>query len=91
LLKTNKTPFQKALIDVQANSAIYQELVKQLEMAKVSHRNNTPLIQIIDSPIYPLENSRWKLMKTLIYGFSLGVFFMTFYFLIVSLFKKINF
>jgi uncharacterized protein involved in exopolysaccharide biosynthesis len=91
LLKTNKIPYQRALIDVQANSAIYQELVKQLEMAKVSHRSNTPLIQIIDSPIYPLENSRWKLMKTLIYGFSLGVFFMTFYFLIVSLFKKINF
>ena len=50
-----------------------------------------PLIQVIDKPSYPLENSRWKLMKTLIYGFSLGVFFMTFYFLIVSLFKKINF
>ena len=39
------------MIDVQANSAIYQELLKQLELAKVTHRNNMPLIQVIDSPV----------------------------------------
>jgi RNA processing factor Prp31 len=35
LLKTLKTPYQKAMVDVQANTAIFQELVKQLELAKV--------------------------------------------------------
>ena len=49
LLKTLKTPYQKAMADVQANTAIFQELVKQLELAKVfGYRNSTPLIQIID-------------------------------------------
>jgi uncharacterized protein involved in exopolysaccharide biosynthesis len=66
------------MIDVQANSAIYQELLKQLELAKVTHRNNMPLIQIIDSPSYPLENSRWKLLKTIIYGMILGLGFSIF-------------
>ena len=71
--KINLVPYQKAMIDVQANSTIYQELIKQLELAKVTHRNKSPLIQIIDEPIYPLENSRWKLIKTLIYGMCFGL------------------
>ena len=43
LTKVSLVPYQKAMIDVQANSTIYQELLKQLELAKVTHRNKTPL------------------------------------------------
>lgn len=82
LYKTSQVPYQKALIDVQANSVIYQEIVKQLELAKVAHRNQMPLIQIIDKPIYPLNDNRWSLFKTLVVGGFLGVLLMTFYFLI---------
>ena len=78
LSKVNLVPYQKAMIDVQTNSAIYQELLKQLELAKVTHRNNMPLIQVIDSPSYPLENSRWKLLKTIVYGLILGLVFSIF-------------
>ena len=78
LSKVNLVPYQKAMIDVQAHSAIYQELLKQLELAKVTHRNNMPLIQVIDSPSYPLENSRWKLLKTIVYGLILGLVFSIF-------------
>ena len=68
LVKTAKVPYQKAMVNLQANKAIYLEVVKQLELAKVAHRNKTPLIQIIDKPSFPLENSRWKLLSTLILG-----------------------
>jgi hypothetical protein len=78
LSKVNLVPYQKAMIDLQVNSAIYQELLKQLELAKVTHRNNMPLIQVIDKPSYPLENSRWKLFKTLIYGLIFGFSFSVF-------------
>ncbi len=71
--KISLIPYQKAMIDVQVNSAIYGEIVKQLELAKVTHRNNMPLIQIIDKPILPLENSRWKLVKTFFLSFIIGV------------------
>ena len=71
--KISLIPYQKAMIDVQVNSAIYGEIVKQLELAKVTHRNNMPLIQIIDKPILPLENSRWKLFKTFFLSFIIGV------------------
>ena len=78
LSKVNLVPYQKVMIDVQTNSAIYGELLKQLELAKVTHRNNMPLIQVIDKPSYPLENSRWKLFKTLIYGLIFGFSFSVF-------------
>jgi len=73
LTKVSLVPYQKAMIDVQTNGAIYQELLKQLELAKVTHRNKMPLIQIIDKPEFPLENSRWKLLKTIIYGLIIGL------------------
>ena len=72
LSKTNLVPYQKALINTEVNGAIYQEILKQVELAKISHRNNMPLIQIIDKPEYPLENSKWKFIKTLINGFIFG-------------------
>ena len=68
LVKTAKVPYQKAMANLQANQAIYLEVVKQLELAKVTHRNKTPLIQIIDKPSFPLENSRWKFLNILILG-----------------------
>ena len=73
LTKVSQVPYQKAMIDVQTNGAIYQELLKQLELAKVAHRNKTPLIQIIDKPELPLENSRWKLLKAILYGLIFGL------------------
>ena len=68
LVKTAKVPYQKAMANLQANQAIYLEVVKQLELAKVTHRNKTPLIQIIDTPSFPLENNRWNFLNTLLLG-----------------------
>ena len=82
LYKTSQVPYQKAMIDVQASSSIYQEVVKQLELAKVAHRNQMPLIQVIDRPILPLPDNQWSLFKTLVVGGFLGLCLMTFYFLI---------
>jgi len=48
-------PYQKKQIDVQANTAIYAEIVKNLEVSKISLRQETPLIQLIDEPMLPLE------------------------------------
>ena len=68
LVKTAKVPYQKAMANLQANQAIYLEVVKQLELAKVTHRNKTPLIQIIDKPSFALENNHWKFLNILILG-----------------------
>ena len=74
LTKVSLVPYQKALVDVQANGAIYQEIVTQLELAKVTHRNKTPLIQIIDKPTLPLENSRLRFFECIVYEKALSYF-----------------
>ncbi|TFV95690.1 exopolysaccharide biosynthesis protein [Algoriphagus kandeliae] len=68
LLNTAQVESRKRQIDVQATAAVYQEIVKNLEIAKVNHRNNSPLIQIIDSPRLPLKRSEIRLVKGMVLG-----------------------
>ena len=89
LTKVSLVPYQKALVDVQANGAIYQEIVKQLELAKVNHRNKTPLIQIIDKPTLPLENSRLKFSECLIYGIFGGFMLSIIYFSLLRFYNSL--
>lgn len=67
-------PSQNRQVDVLANQAILTEIVKNLELAKVSLRNETPLIQIIDQPILPLRKQSFsKIKPTGIGGFFGGL------------------
>lgn len=68
LLSSATIESRKRQIDVQATGAVYQEIVKNLEIAKVNHRNNSPLIQIIDSPRLPLKRSEVRLVKGMVIG-----------------------
>jgi hypothetical protein len=68
----NQVPRQKIMIDIQASSAVFQEVVKNLEIAKLAHRNNMPLIQIIDRPTYPLKDDRMKWYKAAVIGIVFG-------------------
>ena len=58
-------------------------------MAKVTHRNKSPLIQIIDKPILPLENSRLKFINCIYYGLFGGFFISIFYFSLIRFLKSI--
>ncbi|NVJ87490.1 MAG: exopolysaccharide biosynthesis protein [Algoriphagus sp.] len=68
LLNSAQVESRKRQIDVQATAAVYQEIVKNLEIAKVNHRNNSPLIQVIDSPRLPLKRSEIRLVKGMVLG-----------------------
>ncbi|WP_256011167.1 lipopolysaccharide biosynthesis protein [Desertivirga xinjiangensis] len=63
-----RVPSQRRAVDVQANTAILSELVKNLEISKVSLRRETPLIQVIDTPILPLEKEKTSKLKSMILG-----------------------
>jgi len=67
-----RVPAQHRQVDVQINTAILTEFEKNLEIAKVSLRNETPLIQIIDTPILPLEKEKIGLFKASVLGFLFG-------------------
>jgi uncharacterized protein involved in exopolysaccharide biosynthesis len=64
----NRTNSTKRQIDVQANTAILTQLVANLEMAKVTLRKETPLIQVIDKPILPLQKDKVSKLRSLIIG-----------------------
>lgn len=74
-LNVRRAPSAKRQVDVQANTAILTELVKQSELAKVTLRKETPLIQVIDGPILPLQKERFGKAKGILIGGFLGAFF----------------
>lgn len=78
-------------IDVQANTAILTNLVVQLELAKITLRKETPLIQLIDKPILPLEEEEFgKLELSFIFGFIFS-FFSFIYFSFRQFYSKLSF
>ena len=76
-------------VDVQANTAILTQLVAQLELSKVSLRKETPLVQIIDRPILPLEKDKVGRLKSLVLGGFLAGFLTILYLIFSNLYKKI--
>jgi uncharacterized protein involved in exopolysaccharide biosynthesis len=83
-----KTPSTRRQIDVQANTAILTQLVANLELSKVSLRKETPLIQVIDRPILPLDKDRVSKKKSLLLGGFLTGFLTVLYLVVTSLYKK---
>jgi uncharacterized protein involved in exopolysaccharide biosynthesis len=87
-LNVKRTPGTRRQVDVQANTAILTQLVAQLELAKVNLRKETPLIQVVDQPMYPLEKEKVGRLKSLVLGGFLGGFLTVLYLIGSSLYKK---
>lgn len=68
LLQEGLVASKSLQVDIQAAAAVYEEIVTNLEIAKINHRNNTPLIQIIDQPRFPLERTEIKLATGIVLG-----------------------
>jgi len=81
-------PSKKRLIDVQANTAILTNLAVQLEIAKITLRKETPLIQLIDRPILPLQKINISKLKMIIINGFLAVALTILYLTFDRLYKK---
>jgi hypothetical protein len=55
--------------NVDANKQILSELTKNLEMSKISLEKETPLVQIIDQPKFPLERNKITPLQGIVIGF----------------------
>ncbi|MDO3642483.1 lipopolysaccharide biosynthesis protein [Mucilaginibacter sp. L3T2-6] len=71
-LQILRVPSQRRQVDVQADQAILTQLVANLEISKVTLRKETPLIQVIDKPILPLEKKKTGKAIGIIVGGFLG-------------------
>lgn len=76
-------------VDVQANTAILTELVKNQELARMTVRNAKPLIQVLDRPILPLEKNKIGKIIGIVVGGFLGGFLCVVVLLIRRIFKAI--
>jgi hypothetical protein len=89
-LNVRRAPSARRQVDVQANTAILTELVKQTELAKVTLRKETPLIQVIDRPILPLPKERCGKVKGLAIGGFLAGFLTVLWLIVRRLLKLIQ-
>jgi hypothetical protein len=84
-----RVPSQMKQIDVQANQAILIEMVKNLEVSKISLRRETPLIQVIDTPRFPLEKKQLGKLKSALVGSILVGLFSVVIFILIKLYHQI--
>ena len=88
-LNVRRAPSARRQVDVQANTAILTELVKQTELAKVTVRKETPLIQVIDQPILPLKKEKFGKAKGIVMGGFLAGFLIVIFLIIRRVLKQL--
>lgn len=89
-LNVKRVPSARRQVDVQANTAILTEIVKQAELAKVTLRKETPLIQVIDQPILPLLKEEVGQIEGILLGGILAGFLTILGLIIRRIFKEIS-
>ena len=72
---------------VEVLNTMYLEIIKNLELSKITLLNQTPIINIIDKPVLPLEENNFSIMLAAIFGSLLGGFLTIFFFIFSKLFK----
>lgn len=61
-----------ALRDKMVLQTMFAEVVKNLELAKIAMAQESPIIQIVDRPILPLEKRKFGKLKGLVFGGFVG-------------------
>lgn len=68
---------------------VYTEVLKNLETLKLDLARETPLVQIIDVPRYPLHKEKFGKLKGIVFGGFLGGFFIIGYLFVKKFLKEI--
>jgi len=65
----------RSLVDLQISVSLYGEIIKNLKLAEIGLRKQTPIIQIVDVPQFPLPKvglKIWQWMLVFGSGFSIA-------------------
>lgn len=82
-------PVQRSQFSAETNKSILAQLVQTLELSKISLLKETPLIQVIDQPVFPLEKDVLSKKKGIFIGFFAVAFLSCLYFLIKKVIKDL--
>ncbi|MCO4293113.1 Wzz/FepE/Etk N-terminal domain-containing protein [Solitalea sp. MAHUQ-68] len=80
---------QKKEFEVQILATAYGEVLKNLEISKISLLKETPFIQVIDKPVFPLSVDKVSKIKSFIIGAFLFGFLSGFFLLIKYIYKEL--
>jgi hypothetical protein len=86
-LQVAAVPGLKQQNNAQLYATIYTEVLKNLESLKLDMARETPIVQIVDTPRFPLEKEKLSKVKAVATGGILGGFLIVFY-LLGALFLK---
>lgn len=78
-----------AMRDKQLLQSVYIEVMRNLEVSKLSLLKETPLIQVIDRPILPLSKESPSLLGWAVGGAFLAIFLSTIILLVTYIYKEI--
>ncbi|MBC6110564.1 lipopolysaccharide biosynthesis protein [Pedobacter fastidiosus] len=71
-------PAQRAQFSAETNKAILSSIMQNLEMSKLALMKETPLLEIIDEPVYPLTKEKFGRLKGIIIGGFIAGFLICF-------------
>lgn len=78
-----------ALRDKVVLQTMYLEVVKNLELSKLAMAQETPIIQIVDTPILPLEKKRFGKLKGIIIGGFIGGLIISMWLVVRRVYKEL--
>lgn len=82
-------PAQKSQFSAETNKAALTSLIQNLEMSKIALLKDTPLIQVVDAPIYPLKMDKIGKTKGVLFGGILSGFIILFFLIVKRIYNKI--
>lgn len=88
-LTQRDVPVQRSQFSAESNKAFLGELVKNLELSRISLQKETPLIQLIDQPEFPLDVQKPGEIKWMLIGCFLAGAFIVILLLIYKFFKVV--
>lgn len=89
-LRTSAVPAELNARDKMVLQTLYAEIVKNLEVSRTSLMQQTPVIQIIDVPNYPLIRKTKSFLLLTALGLFAGLIFGNLFFLVKFSFSKYN-
>ena len=72
---------------VQVLNTMYIELVKNLELSKLTLLKETPIIEVMDGPVFPLEDKKIKPLKLIVLFVFLAIFLAIIYIILIKIVK----
>lgn len=74
---------------VEVLNTMYLEIIKNLELSKISLLNKTPIINIIDRPVLPLLKENLFKKHAVLIGLFIGLIFSVLYFIVLKLIRDV--